>query len=48
MLPWLRKIVERASKEEDKTLPLLAQHWARISRTIQSNDVLVFQQSFKT
>jgi hypothetical protein len=36
MVPWLQRICEHASKVEDKTLPLLAQHWARISRTIQS------------
>jgi hypothetical protein len=40
MVPWLKKICERASKEEDKTLPLLAQHWARISRTLQGTSVL--------
>lgn len=37
MIPWLQRLCEHASKVEDKTLPLLAQHWARISRTIQSN-----------
>lgn len=36
MIPWLQRLCEHASKVEDKTLPLLAQHWARISRTIQS------------
>lgn len=35
MVPWLKKISEHAANEEDKLLPLIAQHWARISRTLQ-------------
>ncbi|XP_057374464.1 serine/threonine-protein phosphatase 4 regulatory subunit 4-like [Daphnia carinata] len=37
VVPWLQRLCEHASKVEDKTLPLLAQHWARISRTILSH-----------
>jgi hypothetical protein len=45
MVPWLQRICEHASKVEDKTLPLLAQHWARISRTIQSKLQAFFFQA---
>ena len=43
VVPWFQRICNRASKDEDKTLPLLAQHWARISRTLQGKIGDVFK-----
>lgn len=37
VVSWIQKICNQALKVEDKMLPLLAQHWARISRTLQGN-----------
>ena len=35
MVPWLRRFSEQALKNQDRTLPMLAQHWARVCRTAQ-------------
>ena len=43
MVPWVQKISQQAFKVEDKILPLLAQHWARISRTVQRNSKTHFR-----